>query len=83
MNLRITPEIQSALDLNPTGPIRLVGDSNTSPVFLVRLDDLAKLQKLVDSRLHKKLAEASMDIASQRVVDFDPETVKQEARDEY
>ena len=80
MNPKITPEIQSALDQHPVGPIRMAGDSDTSPVFLVRLDDIANLQELVDGRIREKLAEADSDIEAGLIRDWDPEAIKQRGR---
>lgn len=80
MNPKITPEIQSALEQHPVGPIRLEGEPGTAPVFLVRLDDIANLQEVVDERIREKLAEADADIESGNVSDWDAEQVKLRGR---
>jgi hypothetical protein len=81
MNPRITPEIRSALEHHPVGPVRLEGDAEGRPVYLVRLDDIANLQELVDSRIREKLAVADLDIAAGRVEEFDGEDIKQRGRE--
>ena len=81
MNPRITPEIRTALQQHPVGPVRMEGDAGENPVFLVRLDDLASLQELVDGRIGDALAEAGQDIANDRVTDWDPATIKKQGRE--
>lgn len=80
MNPQITPEIRSALEQHPVGPVRLEGDSEGGPVYLVRLDDIANLQELIDGRVRDALAEADEDIAAGRIVDWNPEEVKRLGR---
>ena len=72
MNPQITPEIRSALEQHPVGPVRLDGDTDGGPVYLVRLDDIANLQELIDGRLRDALAVADDDIAADRIVNWDP-----------
>ena len=81
MNPRITPEIRTALEHHPVGPVRLEGDAEGGPVFLVRLDDVANLQELVDGRIREKLAEADADISAGRVEEFDAESIKRRGRE--
>lgn len=76
MNPKITREIQSALEQHPVGPIRLDGDTVTGPVYLMRLDDIANLQEVVDGRIRDKLTEADADIAAGRVEEWNPEEIK-------
>ncbi|MEM7456081.1 MAG: hypothetical protein AAF456_17160 [Planctomycetota bacterium] len=83
MNLRITPEIQAALDQYPAGPIRLDSDDDNNPVFLLRLDDIANLQEVVDGRIQEKLAEADADIKAGRVSEWDIDQLKRKARDQH
>ncbi len=83
MNIRITPEIQAALNQYPVGPIRLESDEDEKPVFLLRLDDIANLQELVDGRVQEKLAEADADVKAGRVSDWDVEGIKQRARNQH
>ena len=83
MNIKITPEIQAALNQHPVGPIRLENSHDDQPVFLLRLDDIANLQELVDGRIKEKLAEADRDIEAGRVSDWDVEKIKQRARNQH
>lgn len=76
MNPKITPEIQTALEQHPVGPIRLEGEPGTAPVFLVRLDDIANLQEVVDERIREKLTEADADIEAGAISDWNAEQVK-------
>lgn len=76
MNPRITPEIRSALQQHPVGPVRLEGDAEGGPVYLVRLDDLANLQQLIDGRVREALTTADQDIADGKLVEWDPSDVK-------
>jgi len=80
MNPKITPEIQTALERHPVGPIQLEGEQGTAPVFLVRLDDIANLQEVVDDRIREKLIEADADIATGNISNWDAEKVKQRGR---
>lgn len=80
MNPKITPEIQSALEQHPVGPIRLEGEPGTTPVFLIRLDDIANLQDVFDNRIREKLAEAEADVEAGRVSDWNAEEIKQRGR---
>lgn len=81
MNPQLTPEIRSALEQHPVGPVRLDGDAEGGPVYLVRLDDIANLQELLDGRVREALAEAEHDIAAGRIVDWNPEDMKRLGRD--
>ena len=81
MNPQITPEIRSALEQHPVGPVRLDGDAEGGPVYLVRLDDIANLQELIDGRVRDALAEADEDVAAGRIVDWDPEEMKRLGRE--
>lgn len=82
MNPKLTPEMQQALQQHPTGPIQLDTDANVGgPVFLVRLDDIANLQQLVDERIREKLADADADIAGERVEEWNPAVIKQRGRE--
>jgi hypothetical protein len=81
MNPKITPEIQSALDQHPVGPIRLQGEAGSSPVYLVRLDDILNLHELVKDRIQEKLAEADDDLKDGRVLDWDPDAIKRRGRE--
>lgn len=83
MNIKMTPEIQAALNEFPVGPIRLENSSDDQPVFLLRLDDIANLQELVDGRIQVKLTEADADIEAGRVLDWDVEKIKKRARSQY
>ena len=83
MNIKITPEIQAALNQYPVGPIRIENSNDDQPVFLLRLDDVANLQELVDGRIQEKLAEADSDIEAGRVSDWDVEEIKQRARRQH
>ena len=80
MNPKITPEIEIALQQHPIGPIRLEGAPGKPPVFLIRLDDVANLQELVDGRIRSALADADEDIASDRISEWNPEAIKQQGR---
>ncbi len=82
MNPKITPEIQSALEQHPVGPIRLEGEAGSSPVFLIRLDDIANLQDVVDGRIREKLSEADTDIEIGRVLEWDPNQIKTLGREQ-
>lgn len=81
MNPQMTPEIRSALEQHPVGPVRIDGDAESGPVYLLRLDDIANLQELVDDRVRNALAEADKDIATGRVVDWNPEEMKRLGRE--
>ncbi|MCD0461424.1 hypothetical protein [Roseiconus lacunae] len=81
MNPQITPEIRSALEQHPVGPIRLDGDAEGGPVYLVRLDDLANLQELIDGRVRDALGDADDDIAAGRIVDWNPGEMKRLGRE--
>lgn len=81
MNPRITPEIRNALERHPVGPVRLDGEAKGGPVYLVRLDDIANLQELIDGRIGDALAEADKDIAAGRIIDWDPEELKRLGRE--
>ncbi|WP_148080404.1 hypothetical protein [Roseimaritima ulvae] len=81
MNPQITPEIRSALERHPVGPVRLEGDAEGGPVYLVRLGDIANLQELIDGRVRDALVEADEDIAAGRIVDWDPEEMKRLGRE--
>jgi hypothetical protein len=83
MNPKITPEILSALEQHPTGPIRLEGESGATPVYLVRLDDIANLQELVDRRVRESLAEANDDIAAGRTGEWNPEEIKRRGHERF
>jgi hypothetical protein len=83
MNPKITPEILSALEQHPTGPIRLEGESGTPPVYLVRLDDIANLQELVDGRIRESLAEADADIAAGRTGEWNPKEIKRRGHERF
>ena len=83
MNPEITPEILAALAQHPVGPIRLQGDADVGPVYLLRLDDIANLQELIDDRIREKLAEADADIAAGHVEEWDVESVKRRGRDRW
>jgi len=76
MNPQMTPEIRNALEQHPVGPVRLDGDAEGGPVYLVRLDDIANLQELVDGRVRNALAEADEDIAAGDIVDWNPAEMK-------
>jgi hypothetical protein len=76
MNPKITPEIQSALEQHPVGPIQLDGDVGASPVYLMRLDDIANLQELAEIRIRERLSEANADFAAGRTGDWNPEEIK-------
>lgn len=80
MNPKITPEIQSALEQHPVGPIRLEGEAGSGPVYLVRLDDIANLQDVVDGRIREKLAEADDDVQAGRIVELDFQQIKSRGR---
>ena len=83
MNPKITPEILSALEQHPVGPIRLEGEAGASPVYLIRLDDIANLQELVDGRVRECLAEADSDIAAGRVGEWNPEEIKRRGHERF
>ena len=83
MKQKITPEILTALEQYPVGPILLEGDTAAGPVYLMRLDDIANLQELVDDRIREKLAEADADIAAGRFEEWDVEGVKRRGRDRW
>lgn len=76
MNPKITPEMQSALEQHPVGPIRLEGDVGSSPVYLLRLDDIAHLQELLDGRIRERLTEADADVTAGRKGVWNPEELK-------
>ena len=80
MNPQITPEIRNALEQHPVGPVRLSGDSNDEPVYLVRLDDIAALQELADSRVRDALTKADEDMEANQVIDWNPQDLKQLGR---
>ena len=80
MNPRITPEIRTALQQHPVGPVRMEGNDGESPVFLVRLDDIASLQELVDGRIQDALSAADQDIADGKVMEWDADAIKQRGR---
>ena len=80
MNPKITPDIRTALQQHPVGPIQLDDESSGEPVFLVRLADISDLQALIDERIRLKLAEADEDIAKGNVASWDTEDVKQRGR---
>ena len=44
MNPQLTPEIRNALEQHAVGPVRLDGDAEGGPVYLVRLDDKEQLR---------------------------------------
>ena len=81
MNPQITPEIRSALQQHPVGPVRLEGEAEGGPVYLVRLDDIANLQELVDARVRDALTEADQDITAGSVVEWNPSDVKRLGRE--
>lgn len=81
MNPQITPEIRSALEQHPVGPVRLDGDAEGGPVYLVRLDDLANLQELIDGRVRDALGDADDDIAAGRIVDWSDGEMKRLGRE--
>ncbi len=81
MNPQMTPEIRSALEQHPVGPVRLEGHTDGGPVYLIRLDDMANLQDLIDDRTRNALAEADKDIAIGRIVDWNPVEMKQLGRE--
>lgn len=83
MNPQITPEILAALEQHPVGPIRLDGETPSGPVYLMRLDDIASLQELVEDRIREKLAEADADMAAGRVEELDVEDIKRRGRDRW
>ncbi len=83
MQVEITPEIRAALEQHPVGPIRLVGESVSSPVYVIRLDDMANLQELMDKQIRTKLAEADEDIATERIEDWNPQSINQMGRERY
>jgi hypothetical protein len=76
MNLKMTPEIRSALRQNPTGLILLEDDSSSETAFVVRLSDIPDLQSKIDDRVRQYLARADADIASGNVAAWDVEDVK-------
>ena len=80
MNPKITPEIRTALNRHPVGPIQLEDVSSNEPVFVVRLGDIPDLQATADDRIREKLAEADADIAAGKVAPLDLEDVKQRGR---
>ncbi|WP_417731560.1 hypothetical protein [Rosistilla oblonga] len=75
----MTPEIRSTLDKHPVGPVRIDG----GPIYLVRLDDIANLQTLVDSRVGEALSEADEDIAAGRIVEWNPDAMKRLGRERF
>lgn len=81
MNPQLTPEIRTALERHPDGPVRLDGETDRGPVYLMRLDDIANLQELIDQRVQEKLGEADQDIAAGRLVSWNPESVKERGRE--
>ena len=81
MNPQITPEIRSALQQHPVGPVRLEGEAEGGPVYLVRLGDIANLQELVDARVRDALTEADQDITAGSVVEWNPSDVKRLGRE--
>ena len=81
MNPKITPEIRTALQDHPVGPVPLEGDLDGGPVYLMRLDDIANLQALVDTRIREKLAEADADIAAGRVAEWNADDIKSRGRE--
>ncbi len=80
MNLKITPEIQTALEQYPDGPIRLDNDFGPSPVYLVRPNDFPFLQQVLDRKIREALDEAEADIAAGRVVEWNAERTKLRGR---
>ncbi|QDV12421.1 hypothetical protein CA51_23040 [Rosistilla oblonga] len=83
MKPQMTPEIRSALDKHPVGPVRIDGDTGGGPVYLVRLDDIANLQALVDSRVGEALSEADEDITAGRIVEWNPDAMKRLGRERF
>ncbi len=81
MNPKITPEIRTALNQHPVGPIQLDDESSNEPIFVVRLGDIADLQATVDDRIRQKLAEADADIAAGDIAPWDAEDVKRRGRE--
>lgn len=81
MNPQLTPEMLTALEQHPDGPVRLDGDVQGKPVYLVRLEDMANLQDLVDGRIRNALAEADADIEAGRIVDWDPAEMRRLGRE--
>lgn len=79
MNPKLTPEMMSALN-QQVGPIPLESENSDEPVFLVRLQDIPDLQKLVDKKIKEKLAQADEDIEAGRVANWDVEDIKKRGR---
>ena len=81
MNPKITPEIRSALKDHPIGPVLLEGELDGGPVYLMRLDDIANLQALDDSRIREELTEADEDIAAGRTSEWNADDIKSRGRE--
>lgn len=81
MNPKVTPELRSALDAHPLGPIQLDDEGSGEPVFLVRLSDIPTLQATVDQRIRQRLTEADADIAAGKLADWDAGDIKRRVRE--
>ncbi len=79
MILKLTPEMISALR-QQAGPIAMESDKENETVFLVRLEDVANLQKQVDQTMVTKLQEADKDIRAGKIEPWDVQDIQRRGR---
>ncbi len=82
MKAKLTKEQAEALQ-KQIGPIALRNETTNEQVFLVKLEDIPDLQKLVDSTIQMKLAEADENIKNGETGDWDVDDIKRRGRQRF